>query len=143
MLPIGLKFKICWAFWGETNCPTLEYLHELQATDIDCFYSVVDAIEKIQDSVYLRPPTVKSLPIDKKVRDMMELRVESGKAKIFSRIAMIYTDKREVILLNGISKKSNKASQKFISQAVSLRSQIKKEEIEYEQIPIQDIRTSL
>lgn len=142
MLPMGLEFTVCWAF-TEDECPTLDYLEELKAEDVDCFYAVVDGIEKIQSSDYLREPTVKSLPINKQVKDLFELRVQGGSSKRYSRIALVYTKAREVVLLNGITKKSNKATKKFTDRAVKLRNHIKAEEMDYEQIPIEEIKHSL
>jgi hypothetical protein len=142
MLPRGIKFKICWALSGD-SCPTLDYLGQLKGEDEDCFYAVVDSIEKIQDSQYLREPTVKKLPVDKKVTDLFELRVQGGNNRHYSRIALIYTKTREIILLNGVTKKSKKATSQFMAKAVRLRSQVKAEEIQYEQIPIEQIKDSL
>ncbi len=142
MLPMGLQFSVCWAFSGE-YCPTLEYLEELKREDSDCFYSVVDSIEKIQSSNYLREPTVKPFPVNKKVTDLFELRVQSGNSKHYSRIALMYTKTREVVLLNGVTKKSKKATKQFVAKAVSLRLQVRAKEIDYEAIPIEDIKSNL
>ena len=142
MLPMGLTFRVCWAFYGD-SCPTLDYLEELKTEDPDCFYAVVDGIEKIQDSQYLREPTVKPLPVNKRVPDLFELRIQGGNNKHYSRIALIYTKAREVVLLNGVTKKGKRATKQFIAKAVKLRSQVKSEEIGYEQIPIKEIKQSL
>ncbi len=139
MLPSGLKFTVCWAVEGD-DCPTLLYLEELFQTDEDCGYAVVDYMEKIQDSEYLRSPTVKKIPINKSVKDLYELKVRSGSSGIFARVALIYTPDREVVLLNGISKKTNKASKKFIERAINLRARIKNKEMEYEPIDFKAIR---
>jgi phage-related protein len=139
MLPTGLKFTVCWAVEGN-DCPTLLYLEELFQTDEDCGYVVVDYMEKIQDSEYLRPPTVKKIPINKSVKDLYELKIHSGSSGIFARIALIYTPDRKIILLNGISKKTNKASKQFINRAIKIRARIKNKEMEYEQIDFKAIR---
>jgi Phage derived protein Gp49-like (DUF891) len=142
MLPMGLSFKVCWAF-DQKSCPTLTYLEELKFEDADCFYSVVDGIDKIQSSDYLRPELVKPLPINKQVRDIYELRVQGGTNRHYSRIALIYTKAREVVLLNGVSKKDKKASSGFIGNAVGLRNRLRNGEMDYEQIPIEQIRQNL
>jgi hypothetical protein len=143
MIPLELRFTICWAISEGGSNPTLEYLIELQGTNPEAFISVIDGIEKLQDSKYLGPPLVMPLPVSKKVRDLRELRVDGGKPKIFSRIAMMYTPLREIILLNGVSKKTNKALPKFTSKAVTMRAQLNSKEMSYEEIPIKDIRNSL
>jgi len=139
MLPTGLKFTVCWAVEGD-DCPVLLYLEELFQADEGCGYVVVDYMEKIQDSNYLRSPTVEKITINKSIKDLYELKIRSGSSGIFVRIALIYTRNREVILLNGISKKTNKASKKFIQQAIKLRAQIKNKEMNYEPIDFKAIR---
>lgn len=142
MLPMGLRFTVCWAF-GNERCPTLDYLEVLKAEDVDCFYAVVDGIEKIQDSEYLREPTVKPLPVSKQVRDLFELRIQGGKSRHYARIALIYTKAREVVLLNGVTKKSKRATPQFTAKAVRLMRQVRSQEMNYEPIPIEQIRESL
>ncbi|HEX8763294.1 MAG TPA: type II toxin-antitoxin system RelE/ParE family toxin [Candidatus Saccharimonadales bacterium] len=137
---MGLQFTVCWAIDGEA-CPTLDYLVSLWTEDRDCFYAVLDGIEKIQDSRYLCEPTVKRFPVNKKVTDLFELRVQGGKRR--ARIALLYTKAHEIILLNGVTKKSQKATKQFIGKAVTLRMQIRSEEIDYEPIPIDYIKQEL
>ncbi|MBH1980848.1 type II toxin-antitoxin system RelE/ParE family toxin [Candidatus Saccharibacteria bacterium] len=140
MLPAGLKFTVCWAIEGD-DCPTLLYLEELIEADEASFYAVVDYMEKIQQSEYLKKPTVSKLPVNKSTKDLYELRVKSGVTGIFTRISFVYTAEREIVLLNGISKKTNKATGKFIERAVSLRNKVRTKEMNYEPIDFDDLRS--
>lgn len=125
--------------------PVLEYLATLRITDVDRFYATFDTMERLQNSEYLKPPTVKPLPVGKRAKGLFELRLQGSRHSQDVRIALIYPPgaKREVVLLNGITKKTNKASDQFINKAISLRAKVLSKELKYEQIPIEEIKRSL
>lgn len=140
MLPEGLSFTVCWLIDGEF-CPVLDYLEDLKYADQDCFYSVIDGIEKLQESRYLRPPTVRSLK-GNNVKGLLELKVLGGNSRHYARIPLMYTKIREVILLFGETKKQKQPTQKFINRAIAYRDKINRKEVSYEQIPIEEIKRS-
>ncbi len=139
MLDEGIKFTVCWLVELDGDCPTLDFLVSLIGTDKDCFYSVIDCIEKIQDQRYLKEPLVKSLK-GKKVKGILELRVLGGTSRHYARLPLVYSPNREVILLFGEVKKQKEPSQSFINRSISYRNKVNNKETSYEPINIKEIR---
>jgi hypothetical protein len=132
MLPEGIKFRVCWLFFEKGDCPTLEYLVTLSQNDSDCFLAVVDEMSKLCDSINLRPPTIR--PLKGKAKGTFELKVMAGTNRQYSRLPLMYTSKREVILLFGETKKGGDPPPGFIKKADKYRKMINNEEASYAEI---------
>lgn len=116
----------------DESYPLLDYLSGLHQTNYDCFTSVIAQLTNLQDSRYLRPPTVRPLK-GGKAAGIFELRVK-GNQTTYARIPLIYNPfvRREIILLFGETKKGKAPSASFIKQSVNYRNKINAMEASYE-----------
>jgi hypothetical protein len=132
MLPEGLKFSVCWLYFANGSCPTLDYLTVLSGSDADCFSSVVDQMSKLNDSKNLRMPTVR--PLKGKAKGAFELRVIAGNSRHYARLPLVYSKQREVIFLFGETKKGRQPMPGFIDRTVNYKQLINNGEVSYAEI---------
>jgi hypothetical protein len=136
MLLEGAAFTVCWLYKGD-QYPVADYLHDLYQADISSYASLVDAMKRLTNPTRLAPPHVRALK-GKPYKGIFELRARIGAKGLAARIPLIL-NKQDVVLLFGVTKKSNQPTQQFLDKSVRYREMIINKEAGYEPIDFEAI----
>lgn len=128
MLLEGVTFTVCWLYIGDSY-PVAEYLAELYRKDTSCYASLVDAMSRLSNPARLAEPHVRPL-VGKPYKGLFELKVRTGQKGIAARVPLVLKQ-RDVVLLFGETKKSDKPTQQFLDRAVRYRKMIDNKEAQY------------